>query len=118
MIIMDVDKFTQIVEDINEYEGVEEVILLNNEGKVLFKSNDFPITNEESKSLLDAWKNKFSTLQVQEAGRIPCSCQGTYCQVFSRVRSAEQLMKGTLSADVPESIFCLLQAAPPGFSQL
>ena len=36
MIIMDVDKFTQIVEDINEYEGVEEVILLNNEGKVLF----------------------------------------------------------------------------------
>ena len=32
-----------------------------------------PMTRE-----LDAWKNKFSTLQVQEAGRIPCSCQGTY----------------------------------------
>ncbi|MBN1215180.1 MAG: hypothetical protein JXA99_07020 [Candidatus Lokiarchaeota archaeon] len=59
---MDVDKFKQIVEDLNEYEGVEEVILLNNEGEVIFKSKEFPITNEESKALLDAWKNKKPSL--------------------------------------------------------
>ncbi|MBY9007993.1 MAG: hypothetical protein KGD63_14725 [Candidatus Lokiarchaeota archaeon] len=55
---MNKEKFEKVVEDINEYEGVEEVFLLNNEGEVLFKSKEFPLTNEESKEILDAWKNK------------------------------------------------------------
>ena len=55
---MNKEEFQKIIEKINEYEGVEEIFLLNNEGDVLFKSKEFPLTNEESKAILDAWKNK------------------------------------------------------------
>ena len=51
-------KFENMVEQLKEYEGVEEVFLLNSEGEVLFKSEEFSLPAEEANSLLKAWKQK------------------------------------------------------------
>lgn len=63
---MDEQKFNRMVNDINEYSGVEEVLLLNSEGEVIFKTSTIlPITNEEAKAILKAWKEKESSLTYQ-----------------------------------------------------
>ncbi|MFX1317096.1 MAG: hypothetical protein ACFE9T_14630 [Promethearchaeota archaeon] len=59
---MDKQRFDDLVNALNEYEGVEETFLLNNKGEILFKSVDFPLTNEEAKAILKAWKAKESAL--------------------------------------------------------
>ena len=55
---MDENRFNSFVQMLREQEGVEEVFVLNSEGDVLFKSQDFFLTNEESKKILTAWKEK------------------------------------------------------------
>jgi len=62
---MDEQRFNHLVNALNEYEGVEEVFLLNNEGDIVFKSGDFPITSEEAKGILNAWKTKEPALTFQ-----------------------------------------------------
>ena len=63
---MDEQKFNSMVDDINEYSGVEEVLLLNSEGEVIFKTSTInPITNEEAKAILKAWKEKEPSLTYQ-----------------------------------------------------
>ncbi len=62
---MNKEQFLKIVDDINEYEGVKEIFLLNNEGNVLFKSKEFPLTNQDSKAFLEAWKNKEPSINFQ-----------------------------------------------------
>ena len=63
---MDEQKFNRMVNDINEYSGVEEVLLLNSEGEVIFKTSTIlPITNEEARAILKAWKEKESSLTYQ-----------------------------------------------------
>ncbi|MBY8981379.1 MAG: hypothetical protein KGD57_00390 [Candidatus Lokiarchaeota archaeon] len=62
---MNKEQFQKVIEDINEYEGVEEIFLLNSDGDIVYKSKEFPFTNEESKALLDAWKNKKPSLIYQ-----------------------------------------------------
>ena len=63
---MDEEKFNQFIQKLNEYEGVEEAFLLNSEGEVIYKSPPvFPITNEEAKAILEAWKEKKSALIYQ-----------------------------------------------------
>ena len=62
---MDQKKFNECIEALNEYEGVEEVFLLDAEGNVVFKSKEFPFTNEESKEFLRAWKEKEASINFQ-----------------------------------------------------
>ncbi|MFX1379384.1 MAG: hypothetical protein ACFFA4_09855 [Promethearchaeota archaeon] len=62
---MEEQRFNNLVEALNEYEGVEEVFLLNNEGDIVFKSGDFPLSNEEAMEILNAWKTKEAALNYQ-----------------------------------------------------
>jgi len=65
---MDEQRFNQLVEQLNEYEGVEEVFLINNEGEIVFKSTSIaPLTVEEAKALLRAWKEKEPSLNYQNS---------------------------------------------------
>jgi len=65
---MDEQRFTQLVEQLNEYEGVEEVFLLNNEGEIVFKSTSIaPLTGDEAKALLKSWKEKEPSLNYQNS---------------------------------------------------
>ncbi len=62
---MEEQRFNHLVNALNEYEGVEEVFLLNNEGNIVFKSGDFPLTSEEANGILNAWKTKEVALTFQ-----------------------------------------------------
>ena len=62
---MEEQRFNNLIEALNEYEGVEEVFLLNNEGDIVFKSGDFPLSSEEAKEILNAWKTKEAALNYQ-----------------------------------------------------
>jgi hypothetical protein len=62
---MEEQRFNHLVNALNEYEGVEEVFLLNGEGDIVFKSEDFPLTSEEAKAILNAWKTKEPALIFQ-----------------------------------------------------
>lgn len=55
---MNQEQFDTAVEKLNEYEGIEEVFLLNTDGEIIFKSKETEFDNIESKALLKAWKNK------------------------------------------------------------
>ena len=48
-----------------EFEGIEEVFLLNNEGHIKFKSENFNLSSEEAKGILNAWKTKETALIFQ-----------------------------------------------------
>jgi hypothetical protein len=58
-------KFKTLVDALLEQEGVEEIFLLNKEGEVVFKNDEFTLSNEDSKALLNAWKNKEPALIFQ-----------------------------------------------------
>lgn len=62
---MEKQRFNQLVNALNEYEGVEEIFLLNSEGDIVFKSEDFPLSSEEAKAILNAWKTKEPALTFQ-----------------------------------------------------
>ena len=63
---MDEQEFNRIVDELNEYEGVEEIFLLNSEGEVLFKTSTInPLTNKEARAILKAWKEKQPSLTYQ-----------------------------------------------------
>ena len=62
---MNEEKFNRIVEDLNEYVGVEEVFLLNTDGDVIFTHGDYSISSEEAKNLLNSWKNKEGSISYQ-----------------------------------------------------
>jgi len=64
---MEEQRFNQLVTALNEFEGVEEVFLLNNEGDLVFKSGEFPLTNEDGKSILNSWKTKEPSLTFQSS---------------------------------------------------
>ncbi|MFO7794829.1 MAG: hypothetical protein ACQERB_00225 [Promethearchaeati archaeon] len=55
---MNQEQFDAAVEKLNEYEGIEEVFLLNSDGHITFKSKESSFNNEQSKALLKAWKEK------------------------------------------------------------
>ena len=59
---MDEQKFNRIVEELNEYNGVEEVFLLSADGTIIFTHGKISISPDESKALLDSWKNKESSI--------------------------------------------------------
>ena len=64
---MEDQRFNHFVNALHEFEGVEEIFLLNNEGNILFKSEEFPLTDEEAKAILNAWKAKESALTFQNS---------------------------------------------------
>lgn len=56
---MNEQNFKRMSDDLNEYEGVIDIFLLNSEGEVAFKSSSInPLTNQEAKAILKAWKEK------------------------------------------------------------
>jgi hypothetical protein len=63
---MNEQKFNEMCDALNEYEGVKEAFLLNNEGDVLFKSNNLELSNEESRAILSAWKEKKPSLHFHD----------------------------------------------------
>jgi hypothetical protein len=62
---MERSRFDYLVEELKMYEGVEEVFVLNKEGEIVFKSEEFPLTNEETKLILKSWKQKEPSLTFQ-----------------------------------------------------
>jgi len=58
-------RFNSLVQMLQEQEGVEEVFLIDSTGDIIFKSGEFPLTNEEARGILEAWKNKESALYFQ-----------------------------------------------------
>ena len=55
---MDEQKFQNIVSTLKEREEVEEIFLLDADGNIVSKSEDFPFDAEEAKALLQTWKNR------------------------------------------------------------
>ncbi len=64
---MDQEKFNRVVDGLNEYEGVTDVYLLNDQGEVIFKSGNSQMSNEEGSQLLKAWKEKEPSLTYQNS---------------------------------------------------
>jgi hypothetical protein len=64
---MEEQRFLSLVEALRAQVGVEEIFLLNSEGEIVYKSEDFQLTNEEAKALLMAWKNKESAVMFQNS---------------------------------------------------
>lgn len=62
---MEEHRFQTLVNALREQEGVEEIFLLNSNGEVVFKSDDFQIANEESKALLTAWRTNEPAIMFQ-----------------------------------------------------
>jgi hypothetical protein len=62
---MEEPRFFNIVEKLKEHEGMEEIILLNSGGDVIYKSEDFSLSADEARALLKAWKEKEPALIFQ-----------------------------------------------------
>ena len=62
---MDEQRFNRLVERFKEFEGVEEVFLLNKNGEIIHKSHNFSLNPDEAQALLTAWKEKKSALIYQ-----------------------------------------------------
>ncbi|MCJ7651494.1 MAG: hypothetical protein MUP85_23035 [Candidatus Lokiarchaeota archaeon] len=62
---MEEPRFFNIVEKLKEHEGMEEIILLNSGGDVIYKSEDFSLSADEARVLLKAWKEKEPALIFQ-----------------------------------------------------
>ncbi len=63
---MDQQRFDFLVNQLNEYEGIEEIFVLSPEGEILFKSSEFSLTAEEAREILDSWKNKKPSITFLE----------------------------------------------------
>ena len=62
---MEEQRFKDLVNDLNEFEGVEEMFLLDSDGNIVFKDSDFELDPEEAKALLSSWKEKGPSLNFQ-----------------------------------------------------
>ena len=62
---MEQQHFDYLVDELREFEGVEEIFVLDSNGNILFKSEEFQLSNEEAKAILKAWKEKKSALLFQ-----------------------------------------------------
>jgi len=62
---MEEHKFFNLVQQLKEYEGMDEIFLLNSEGDVIHKSEDFSLSVDEAKALLKSWKEKEPALIFQ-----------------------------------------------------
>jgi len=62
---MDLQRFNYYLDALREYDGTEEIFALSSEGEILFKSEDFQLSNEEAKAILKAWKENEPALMFQ-----------------------------------------------------
>ena len=62
---MEQQRFNYLVEELRKYDGTEEIFLLDSNGEILFKSEEFSLSNEEAKAMLVAWKQKEPALKFQ-----------------------------------------------------
>jgi hypothetical protein len=62
---MELQRFKYCLKSLREYDGMEEIFVLNPEGEILFKSEDFQLSNEEAKAILKAWKENETALMFQ-----------------------------------------------------
>lgn len=62
---MEEQRFHSLVEALKVQEGVEEIFLLNSEGDIVYKSEDFQLSIEEARAILSAWKTKETALMFQ-----------------------------------------------------
>lgn len=64
---MEQQRFDFLVNELHEFEGMEEIFVLDSNGDILFKSEDFQLSNEEAKAILKAWKENESALMFQNS---------------------------------------------------
>ena len=62
---MELQRFNYLVKELMEYDGIEQIFALSPEGEILFKSEDFLLSNEEAKAILKAWKENETALMFQ-----------------------------------------------------
>ena len=62
---MEQQRFNYLVEELRKYDGTEEIFLLDSNGEILFKSEEFLLSNEEAKAMLVAWIQKEPALNFQ-----------------------------------------------------
>jgi len=62
---MEQQRFNYLVEELRKYDGTEEIFLLDANGEILFKSEEFLLSNEEAKAMLVAWTQKEPALNFQ-----------------------------------------------------
>jgi len=58
--------FDYLVSELRDFEGMEEIFVLDSKGNILFKSEDFRLSSEEAKAILKAWREKESALMFQD----------------------------------------------------
>ncbi len=63
---MEQQRFDYLVNELREFEGIEEIFVLDSIGNILFKSEDFQLSSEEAKAILKAWMEKESALMFQD----------------------------------------------------
>jgi len=63
---MEQQRFDYLVSELREFEGMEEIFVLDSSGNILFKSEDFQLSSEEAKAILKAWREKESALMFQD----------------------------------------------------
>jgi len=62
---MELQRFNFLKKELMAYDGMEEIFVLSPEGDILFKSEEFQLSNEEAKAILKAWKENESALMFQ-----------------------------------------------------
>ena len=62
---MELQRFNYLVGELREYDGMEEIFVLSLDGEILFKSEEFQLSDEEAKAILKAWKENESALMFQ-----------------------------------------------------
>ena len=62
---MDKQRFMDLVVKLREFEGIEEVFLLNNKGEIEHTSEEYPLSAEDAKSLFNAWKRKEPSIKLR-----------------------------------------------------
>ncbi len=63
---MEQQRFNYLVEELRKYDGMGEIFLLDSNGEIIFKSEEFSLSNEEAKAMLVAWKQKEPALNFQD----------------------------------------------------
>jgi len=62
---MELQRFKYLVDQLREYDGMEEIFVLSPEGEILFKSEEFQLSNDDAKAILQAWKENEQALMFQ-----------------------------------------------------
>jgi len=64
---MEQQRFDNLVDELREFEGMEEIFVLDSNGNILFKSEEYQLSSDEAKAILKAWKEKESALMFQNS---------------------------------------------------